>query len=563
MSQSLTIPHLLTRMRHQFSTDLRRDRGLLLMWLLLLTVYAVEHGDVERALHGSFMPEALPMAAGLLLAWRQVRADHPGCADTAALTRPLGRGALWLAKCLLIGLLGLLPWFAVHALEWRGYGLRALSWLGVGFGVLLPACLGVFAVCWLASLRVRRGWIIASAAIAAAYLLLPMTERLAPSFFAMYLEPLKSVGGHAKDADLQRCRVVVGMSGVLLVLLWGWWRATLGSSRNWPVPLLCALCGLTAMLWPWNWCQVPPRPFTHPPLALHIGPAPQVAHQSLWSTLHVSGLAPDEVAAVVALAPIRPEAKKWPPDHACSDFVYEDEDGKMEAYWRWMNVDHARRLSGLFPPQTSWVGEADKTRDSLASVVKTAAKRDPQASQSRWRLRLAVHRLRKVQEATLAEILPGSFTASPAPGWRFDVIKHRMAESSLSLETRLRQRWPRTVANVPFRPLKVLGKSPVVNLLLTVHAPCIQQVICLHERPSVWPDQDTFWRTERHRPCDFSLSLPIIHQAITGLKTADWLRDARLALWWPDELGTIDLELTAEQMAQVLAEPPKKGEKKP
>ncbi|MBK8091057.1 MAG: hypothetical protein IPK32_03410 [Verrucomicrobiaceae bacterium] len=504
MSTLLHLPSLTYRVLHQLRVDARRDRGLLLMWLLLLAVHALEHLDRE-ALHmrGAFMPEALPMAVGLLLAWRVVKADDPGSADSSTLTRPLGRGALWLAKFIGIALFGLLPWLLVKVLVFRGYGLGMISWLGVAIAVLLPAAVGVFAACWLACLRMKSSWTISLAALACLYLLLPQISRAAPNFSYLHLDGLQSFSLKGPNADLHRCQVIVGMSGTALVLLWAWWRATLGRVRSWMVLIMLALIGVLASFWPWNWRALSAQAFSRE-LQLHIGPAPEKEHQSLWSTLHLSGLAQDEVAAIMAFAPILPDGKKWPPEPVYTDFFYWDEKGQKQSFWRWMNVDHAQRLSGLFPAQTSWVGEEDKTRDPLSKVLAKAEKRHPGATQSRWRLRLAVHRLRKVQEKPLAEVLRSGFTAAPMPGWQFDLVKNTMSESSLNLETRLYERWPLTVPNLPWRRLNVLGRQPVTNLLLTAHAPGIDQVVCLHEPSNDWYYfQHSFWHHEHARPCEF------------------------------------------------------------
>ena len=560
---SMSSPHssLPRRVLHQLSVDARRDRGLILMWLLLLTIHAVERARPDHRTYDSFLPEAVPMAVGLLLAWCLIRADHPGNADTAALTRPLGRGALWLAKMLCLMLGGLIPWLVVQAQDYRGYGLGMVSWFGMAVSVLLPACVAVFATCWLASLELKRGWVISLTAIAGFYLLLPNIGRVAPLFDELKVDSLFAAESYFQNTDLNRCRVIVGMSGLVLAMLFGWWRASMGRSSLWPVLAMIAVGSIGATWWPWNWRQLTPRSFTGK-LELHIGAKPASDHQSLWSTLHVSGLEKDQVVAIAAFAPVQPQAAKWPPMPACSDFVYWDENDAQQSCWRWMNVDHTLRLSAQFPPHTIWVGDQDNTRETLAKVIADAEKHHPGVSKLPWKLRLAVHRLRRVHEKPLAEVLRTSFTASPMPGWRFDVVKHRLSESSLSLEARLKERWPLTVPNLPHSYLRVLNSQPVTNLLLTVHAPGIQQGICLHEPNNDWGYSNHFWHHEHQRPGDFHFPLPVIHQTLAGLKIPEWLQDARLALWWPDELGTIDFELTAQQM-QELVKPTPKETKKP
>jgi hypothetical protein len=105
---------------------------------------------------------------------------------------------------------------------------------------------------------------------------------------------------------------------------------------------------------------------------------------------------------------------------------------------------------------------------------------------------------------------------------------------------------------------------PVENLFFTLPTPSIGQIVCLHEEEQFGHENNTLWRAERrHRPVSLHIPRPVIHQTLTGLTTEDWIHESTAALWWADERGTVDIELTAEQMAQVLVESPKKEAKKP
>ncbi len=35
---------------------------------------------------------------------------------------------------------------------------------------------------------------------------------------------------------------------------------------------------------------------------------------------------------------------------------------------------------------------------------------------------------------------------------------------------------------------------------------------------------------------------------ITGLTLKQWMKDSTLDLWWPEQCGVIDLEMSAEEM---------------
>jgi hypothetical protein len=53
-----------------------------------------------------------------------------------------------------------------------------------------------------------------------------------------------------------------------------------------------------------------------------------------------------------------------------------------------------------------------------------------------------------------------------------------------------------------------------------------------------------------------------VQHLILKTKHEDWVNRLNASLWHAEERGTVDLELSAEQMAQVLAEP-KPEPKKP
>ena len=39
---------------------------------------------------------------------------------------------------------------------------------------------------------------------------------------------------------------------------------------------------------------------------------------------------------------------------------------------------------------------------------------------------------------------------------------------------------------------------------------------------------------------------------IAGLKLDGWIADTTLDLWWPEERGVVELEISAEQMRRLL-----------
>lgn len=551
------LPSLWQRALHQLHTEVRRERGLLLLWLLLLVVTAFANRDMRTTDVREYMPSFVPVLVGVVLIIRLVWADHPGSSDTASLTRPIGRGALWLGKITLLLLAGVLPWCLAHHFKWQGYGLQPMHWAGVILILALPALTLAGTTGWLAGWKGGRAAVLVLGGIGAVALLLPVIARSAPIFSELVLRGQLDSLDKARESwfgpsDLNLCRSVVVVV-LLASLSWiAWWRQCMGDSRRRQIVLVGA--GLLATMiifanWSWNWRSLPQQRYAGPKPGLHLGSQPEGHIHALWPSVYLTGLPSGKVAAIVAFAPVRAGEREWPPRKSFSDYY----DDKQAPKSRWMTPGFDRELAAQFPATAMCIGERNETRRPLKKIVADEARRTTIPEGTPWRLRLAVYSLQRVEEKPLGEMLKQRTQISPALGLKLDFIDSELWPASLRLDATLRQRMPAIVPRGPFARMQPRGVKPASNLLFSVYSPGLDELILTKDLQSWQQSNSTFWEHAEHVPVLVDVPLPVIHQQVAGLKLDDWLHDSRFAIWWPVEQGIVDLELTAEDLRQALS----------
>lgn len=93
---------------------------------------------------------------------------------------------------------------------------------------------------------------------------------------------------------------------------------------------------------------------------------------------------------------------------------------------------------------------------------------------------------------------------------------------------------------------------PRLNMLLTVRAPMLDEVVVAHGESAWSEDRPEFWVAHRNSQMSFQLPLPLIHMDMTGLNLAEWMKQAETTLWLPLERGILDFEISAEDIARLL-----------
>lgn len=547
-------PPFWQRVLHVLRIDLTRERGWLLGWLLLLTARALDHWDAAVTPRLGHVLDSMIAVAGLALGLKLVLADAPASSLTASLTRPVGRGALWTAKLGFLLLALWLPYLLMHALAWRDFGLDLATWMAVLAITGLPSLTAAFLIAWMAALRLPKTGL---AALVLGFLLLltlPVLQQIAPHLSQDLDSHLRQLmpDPDTPEGSLLRCRMFIFHLAALSAFGLGWLLTTL-NRRSLPGVITTFLTGLVMALgWTWDW-QHSPTPFytnTHPVLRTTNEPAP--GDQALWPGLQLRGLPDRQVAAVVALAPVIPGSQAWPPETCYSDFTTIEKSGRPSLRERWMCVNHAQRLSALFPDHLIWVGQVDRARPNLRSLVNQAQKLHPKSAKLPWRLRLLIHEWKPVPAGNL-QTLGGPTRRLTLDDATLLCLKDPvLSTNQLGFDTRLIQRTPRLRFSSMPEPTRVHHMIPRLNMLLTVRAPMLDEVVVAHGESAWSEDRPEFWVAHRNSQMSFQLPLPLIHMDMTGLNLAEWMKQAETTLWLPLERGILDFEISAEDIARLL-----------
>ena len=125
------------RAGHQLVQEWRAQWFLVLVWLAAAATECWQAMQDERP--EIALPGFLPGLLAMIVIVRSVRADAPGNAEVGSHARPLGRGAVWLAKAVFFTSVLLLPWLVCAWVQWCGYGFGLVEWLA---GLRGARCLG-------------------------------------------------------------------------------------------------------------------------------------------------------------------------------------------------------------------------------------------------------------------------------------------------------------------------------------------------------------------------------------------------------------------------------------
>jgi len=516
------------RVRHQLVQEWRAQWFLVLVWLAAAATdcrQAMQDERPEIALPG-FLPGLLAM----IVIVRLVRADAPGNAEVGSHARPLGRGAVWLAKAVFFTSVLLLPWLVCAWVQWCGYGFGLVEWLAGTAGSALPGA-----------------YVGACAALLASWSGPAWRNVLVGVVCIALLELGTWMWGTVWRGEENACVLAVARFVLILTLTGAWWQVTLRRRRTWmTLTVGCLAVLLVAGLGKWNWHARPEQRFGDAELRLHCGQRPEGVAQELWKGMHVTGLPKDCVASVVAFAPAV-EGAAWPPEKAYSDYAVVSDEGKVKPRKHWMMMAHTRVLVPHYPAGVLWHGSADAERaEELKKIVggNTAM---------RWRLRLAVQRMERVVTMPMRVAIRGEKRVILDAGRRLDF---QISELNQNSETKfwamLRRRYPLLAPASRLEWLRVAGAFPEENFLVLLNSPKIREVNTACEGDYNSSPGDGLYQRTSNRPVAFEFVHPRAQMDIAGLKFDEWVEGTTLDVWWPEERGVVDLEVSAEELRKVM-----------
>lgn len=493
------------RLWHQFILEWRAQWFLVFTWLVALAINCWQ--SLQDQPTDITLPDSLPALLALIVIVRSVRLDAPGNTETTSHTRPLGRGVVWMAKVLFFMVALLLPWLACAWPVCHGYGFGAAEWLAELTGRFVSALwigsLTALSASWSGSSR-KNGALIGAGVV------------VAGGFYWLL---------HERNI----CAAAVAKGVLSATLLLAWWQVSL-SRRAWPTLAVGgALAVAAAFCWPWNWTVRPEARFVETKLGISIGQRPEGLCQELWQGVYLTGLPADHVASIVSFAP------------ADAPLVFSDysgvtqQSGRRTPHSRWMTMNHTQALVAHYPAGSLWHGDADLAREpALKKIVEGDAAKP-------WHLRLSVQKMRRIISMPLASTRKLQEVVIH-PGLRLDFKLSALNDNNqMRIWTMLRRCVPELLPQDDYASLKTGGKNPEPNIIALLSSPALREVCVTHK--------DDFFAEP---PVIFTFPHPRPTMEIAGLKLDDWIAGTTLDLWWPEERGVVDLEISAEELRRAM-----------
>jgi hypothetical protein len=553
---------LLFRITHQFRTEWRHHRGWIIAWVLWVMLrWLYLHQDDDGAFSYLYLLDLIPPITILMasiVVWLCVGSDPPSNTDCATLTRPIGQTALWLGKLAFLFCCVILPFLIVESMGWVGFQHSLVTWAALSGGWILSAALVIGIAGTLTALASNSRQIIAIAVLAVlgAGISLPLGYSITIAYDNL---------GATQDAT-RICGGVIASVIACIGVFIAWWIASVLRHRAWALALLLLSllqAPLIMAMWKTDWITPPALLYPAGKLGVKVGkadPADKSPGRPLWPTLRITGLGKDEVASIIDFAPISDKETKWPPLGSLTDLPSD------KYSWSWLHHDHVRALLKHSPPTTLWqehlnTESFNRGYQKVQEAIKPL-RLDPNAMPARWRLRLAVHEMRRVATVPFKAFWTQDQIFPICTGLRVETQPFTHNGAYWSLKGRLHRVHSRLLAPRPYLPTISHGQPLADAFLLLLEDPQLHENTAydLRQERNTW-NQNFALQVEDFQAFSMTLLLPEVQHLILKTKHEDWVNRLNASLWYAEERGTIDLELTAEQMAQVLAEPKKEAPK--
>jgi len=359
----------------------------------------------------------------------------------------------------------------------------------------------------------------------------------------------------------------------MLGLLAAWWLATVPRRRWTAAGLMLAtlvLAPLIAQNWKSDWITSPTLNYANAPkLAVKVGvadPANKTPGRAFWPTLRLTGLGKDEVASILEFAPVEKNSP-WPPQGSFSDLP-----ANQNGCGHWLHSDHTRALFKHYPPTTLWrqgVSNSYNGRKTLPEVLQALRLKREEAIQQRWRLRLVVHELKRITTLPYRQFWSQENSFLIRPGLRLEFNPFGWIREAWEMHGRAHRLSSAVLPVDAHRSAISRDRELGDNFFLVLEDQELREnqaisvpLIAREKNYSLYRNQSQLWQTDENQGFEVRLWHPREQQVILQRSFDAWIDQQDASLWHAEERGTLEFELTPEQMAQVLAEP-KPEPKKP
>ncbi len=554
----------ISRVLHQLRTEWKHQSWLVLGWLVWLGMrHWLLHASVSEGLmSGRYLGQLIgPVTALLaaLLTWRCISADPPSNTDSFSLARPVGQQALFFGKLLFLAISVFIPLWLLKSRGWTGFGLGAGQWLALSGGVMLSVGLGVGLLAGITALAASPRQVIAIAILGAvgggAWLV--VSETLRGLVDPQHRPALEQV-------NQQICGSFVA-SVVVFVGSWAaWWTATVLRRRARALGLLLgalAFAPLLSAVSRLDWITPPNQHYANAAkLSLKTGkadPEDKTPGRGLWPTLRIVGLGRDEVASIIDFAPIK-EGAEWPPLGS-----YTDLPANTRGWTSWIHHEHAKALFKHSPPTTLWNDALNSSalfngRASLKDAIKPLRLTRETAISTRWRLRLAIHEMRRIATMPFRQLWTQPNQYLVRSGLRLEMKPFAWKQDAWVLGGGMHSMSAMLLPERPQRAAHARGRDLEDNFFLVLEDPELREnkaqdlgisayrfdlsdspLTASWEREQVWRRETRMWT-------------PQVQHEMLKTTHEQWVGRLNASLWHAEERGTVEFELSAEQMAEVL-----------
>ena len=90
------------------------------------------------------------------------------------------------------------------------------------------------------------------------------------------------------------------------------------------------------------------------------------------------------------------------------------------------------------------------------------------------------------------------------------------------------------------------------NFLPVLRSPALGEICVSREGGEQFSYRDTLLLARHDRPAGFDFAHPVPHMDIAGLTLEQWIKDSTLDIWWPEDRGVVDLEISVEKMQRLV-----------
>jgi len=150
------------------------------------------------------------------------------------------------------------------------------------------------------------------------------------------------------------------------------------------------------------------------------------------------------------------------------------------------------------------------------------------------------------------------------PGLRVELPPFHFPYNSWRINGSVQQQQSRLLPDVPHARIHSRTRPLVPSFILVLHDPELREAEAYDfysQKGRVIRPQAHPWQFDEERDTSLMLKEPKAQYYLLKTTHNDWVNRLNATLWHAEERGIVELELTAEQMAGLLAEPKALGQK--